>query len=284
MRGDVPERTAIITGGGGGIGSAIARNLAADGVRVCLLGRNMNRLSRVVASLARASPAGPAAYPVDMASEASIRNFATRFATTVNRVDILVFGHGNYARARLEESSPDDFDRLYAANVRGPFLLAKLLLPRLRESKGQIVFINSTLGLKGTENVSQYAATQHALKGLADTLRNEVNPSGIRVLSVFCGRTATPLQERIFAMEGRDYAPELLSQPEDIALAVSAALKIGPRSEITDIRIRPMQPGSPAKLTPEKTYAEPDLAAVFKMHGISVMQQISVMLPASALI
>ena len=85
-------------------------------------------------------------------------------------------------------------------------------------------------------------------------------------------------------MEGRDYAPELLSQPEDIALAVSAALKIGPRSEITDIRIRPMQPGSPAKLTPEKTYAEPDLAAVFKMHGISVMQQISVMLPASALI
>jgi NAD(P)-dependent dehydrogenase (short-subunit alcohol dehydrogenase family) len=284
MRRDVSERTAIITGGSGGIGSAIARNLAADGVRVCLLGRNMNRLARVAASVARTASARPAAYPVDMASEASIRDFATRLATTINRLDILVFGHGNYSRARLEESSSGDFDRLYAANVRGPFLLAQLLLPRLRESKGQIVFINSTLGLKGTENVSQYAATQHALKGLADTLRNEVNPSGIRVLSVFCGRTATPLQERIFAMEGREYAPELLSQPEDIALAVSVALKLGPSSEITDIRIRPMQPVSPPKRNPEKAYAEPDLAEVFKMHSISVMQQISVMLPASALI
>ena len=83
---------------------------------------------------------------------------------------------------------------------------------------------------------------QHALKGMADTLRNEVNPSGIRVVSVFCGRTATPLQRRIFAMEGRAYSPEFLSQPEDIAQAVSAALKLSPHSEITDIRIRPMHP------------------------------------------
>ncbi len=85
-------------------------------------------------------------------------------------------------------------------------------------------------------------------------------------------------------MEGRDYAPELLSQPEDIALAVSAALKIGSKSEITDIRIRPMQPVSPPKLNPEKAYDEPDLAAAVKVHGISLMQQISVVLPAATLI
>lgn len=234
------EKTAIITGAGGGIGSAIARTLAADGMRLCLLGRNQNGLASVAESVAQTPSARPAVYPVDLACETSLRAFATQFEDSVGRADILIFCHGNYARARFEESSPSDLDRLYAANVRGPFLLTKLLIPLLRRSKGQIVFINSTLGLKGSENVSQYAAMQHALKGLADTLRNEVNASGIRVVSVFCGRTATPLQKRIFAMEGRRYAPEFLSQPEDIALAVSTALKIGPNSEITDIRIRPM--------------------------------------------
>lgn len=237
----VPDRIAIITGGGGGIGSAIARELATDGVKVCLLGRNEHRLASVAASIARRSALQHAIYPADMSCEASVQEFVRQIAKATKRVDILVFCHSNYARARLEDSSPDDLDRLYATNVRGPFLMVKLLLPLLRKAKGQIVFINSTLGLKGTENVSQYAATQHALKGVADTLRNEVNPSGIRVLSVFCGRTATPLQEQICSMEGRQYQPEFLTQPEDIARAVSSALKIGSHSEITDIRIRPMR-------------------------------------------
>jgi NADP-dependent 3-hydroxy acid dehydrogenase YdfG len=235
------RRIAVVTGAAGGIGSAIARRLAEDGIALYLVGRTAHRLDRVAASLARGS-APVRTFPFDLTNDTSLTAFAGHLAKNEAQLDVLAFCHGNYARARLEESAIDDLDRLYAANVRAPLLLTKLLLPLLRASRGQVVFINSTLGLKGSENAGQYAATQHALKGIADTLRNEVNASGVRVLSVFCGRTATPLQQRILAMEGRDYVPEMLSQPEDIALAVAAALALGPNSEITDIRIRPMRP------------------------------------------
>jgi NAD(P)-dependent dehydrogenase (short-subunit alcohol dehydrogenase family) len=238
-------KTAVITGAAGGIGSAIARALAADAFGLYLVGRTVRRLERVALSLRQISTAPVTICPLDMASEAGLEAFAERLAASGAQIDAVVFSHGNYARARLEEASVEDLDRLYAANVRGPFLLTRLLMPLLRASMGQVVFMNSTVGLKGSENVGQYSAMQHALKGLADTLRNEVNPSGVRVLSVFCGRTATPLQERIFAMEGRKYVPEFLSQPEDIAHVVSMALKLGPNSEITDIRLRPMRPVPP---------------------------------------
>jgi NADP-dependent 3-hydroxy acid dehydrogenase YdfG len=241
------EHTVLITGAAGGIGSAIARRVAADSARLLLVGRTEHRLARIAAEIRQFSPAHVQTHALDMTDAAALHEFGTALAGSKAAIDSVIFCHGNYVRARLEDSSVEDLDRLYAANVRGPFLLTKLLLPVLRRSRGQIVFINSTLGLKGSEHAGQYAAMQHALKGMADTLRNEVNPSGIRVVSVFCGRTATPLQRRIFEMEGRAYSPEFLSQPDDIAQAVSAALKLGPHSEITDIRIRPMHPLPPTR-------------------------------------
>jgi NADP-dependent 3-hydroxy acid dehydrogenase YdfG len=236
------KQTAVITGAAGGIGSAIARSLAADGMKLILMGRTEHRLAQLAAEIGKVHGAPARTLAVDMTNCGALEGLLPEIAREIQGLDSLIFCHGNYVRARLEESSIDDLDRLYAANLRGPLLLTKLLLPLLRKAGGQIVFINSTLGLKGGENTGQYAAMQHALKGMADTLRNEVNSSGIRVLSVFCGRTATPLQKHILAMEGRAYSPEYLSRPEDIAFAVSAALRLGRSSEITDIQIRPMRP------------------------------------------
>jgi short-subunit dehydrogenase len=241
------EHTVLITGAAGGIGSAITRSLAADSSRLILVGRTEHRLARIAAESRQLSAVDVQTHALDMTDAEAVEALGASLARGEARIDSVIFCHGNYVRAPLEDSSVEDLDRLYAANVRGPFVLTKQLLPLLRRSRGQIVFINSTLGLKGSEYAGQYAAMQHALKGMADTLRNEVNPSGIRVVSVFCGRTATPLQRRIFAMEGRTYSPEFLSQPEDIAQAVAAALKLGRHSEITDIRIRPMHPLPPTR-------------------------------------
>jgi NADP-dependent 3-hydroxy acid dehydrogenase YdfG len=88
--------------------------------------------------------------------------------------------------------------------------------------------------------VGQYAASKHALKAIADSLRDEVNTEGIRVLSVYPGRTASPLQAAVHQMEGRTYHPERLMQPEDVALAVINALGLPRSAEVTDIHIRPM--------------------------------------------
>jgi NADP-dependent 3-hydroxy acid dehydrogenase YdfG len=101
------------------------------------------------------------------------------------------------------------------------------------------VFVNSTVGLEARAGVGQYASTQHALRAVADALRAEVNHDGVRVLTVYLGRTASERQARIFQMEGRDYVPESLMQPDDVAQMVMAALSLPSTAEVTEIRMRP---------------------------------------------
>jgi NADP-dependent 3-hydroxy acid dehydrogenase YdfG len=99
--------------------------------------------------------------------------------------------------------------------------------------------LTSTAGLVSSAGLSQYSATKHALKALADILREEVNPHGVRVLSVYLGRTATPMQAGIRQTEGKSYRPDQLIQPDQVAAVVVGALTIGPEAEIMDVRIRP---------------------------------------------
>jgi NAD(P)-dependent dehydrogenase (short-subunit alcohol dehydrogenase family) len=141
----------------------------------------------------------------------------------------------------MECASIEDLDLQFAVNVRGPYLLTQRLLPLLAVPGGQIVFINSSVGLAARQaQLGQYSATKHALKAITDSLREELNPKGIRVLSVYLGRTATPMQEAIFREEGKPYHPELLLQPEDVASVVVHALTLPSTAEVTDISMRPM--------------------------------------------
>jgi len=102
-------------------------------------------------------------------------------------------------------------------------------------------FINSTQALKAAAELGQYAATKHAMKAVADSLRDEVNASGVRVMSLFLGRTASERQRAIFAAEGRPYPPDRLIQPADVAKLVLFLLQLPRASEVTDIVMRPMQ-------------------------------------------
>ena len=110
----------------------------------------------------------------------------------------------------------------------------------IKPRKGQIVFINSSAGLRASGNLGQYAATKFALKAIADSLREEVNGEGVRVLSVYPGRTATPMQSAVHKLEGREYHPELLMQSADAAAVVVNALSLPGSAEVTEIFVRPM--------------------------------------------
>src|SRR5262249_3218443 len=147
---------------------------------------------------------------------------------------------GTISYGALEHASLADFDLQYRSNVRALYALAQILLPLLRKQRGQIVFINSSAGLRPRATLGQYAATPHWLREIADSLREEVNAEGIRVLSVYPGRTATPRMAALYAKEGRPYQPELLMQPEDIASMVCQALCLPRTAEVTDISMRPM--------------------------------------------
>ena len=176
---------------------------------------------------------------MDLTKDEDIKELKKKLNTDFGKIDMLIHSAGVISIGRLEFSSVADLDRQYQTNVRAPFLLTQTLLPMLRSVKGQVVFINSSAGLKAGSNNGQYAATKSSLKAIADSFRNEINPEGIRVLSIYPGRTATAMQEAVSKMEGKEYHPELLLQPEDIAATVINALRMPSTAEITDIHIRP---------------------------------------------
>jgi NAD(P)-dependent dehydrogenase (short-subunit alcohol dehydrogenase family) len=232
------EWIAVVTGASGGIGRAIAVALSREGVHVCAVGRNLSSLAETVAAARQFSPA--TSFQIDLTVEEDLQPLL-RHLEEVGRVDILIHCAGVIHQDPMERSRIEDFDLQYATNVRVPYFLTQRLLPFLTASRGQIVFINSSAGLTAKRSrVGQYAATKHALRAIADSLREELNPKGIRVLSVYLGRTATPMQETLFREEGKTYRPEMLLQPEDIASVVVNALMLSPTAEVTDISIRPM--------------------------------------------
>jgi NADP-dependent 3-hydroxy acid dehydrogenase YdfG len=230
-------RSCVVTGASSGIGRAIAVALAGAGADVCAVARRREQLEET-ARLAEG--AGRFAIHVaDLVDDGQVAELA-RVLMEAGGVDVLVHSAGSHSLGRLESAPVADFDRLYAANVRAPYLLTQTLLPALRERQGQVVFVNSTAGLDARANVGQFAATQHALRAVADSLREEINADGVRVVSVYPGRTATPRQAKIHTIEEKAYAPERLMQPEDVASVVLSALTLPRTGELTDVKVRPM--------------------------------------------
>ena len=229
---------AVVTGAGSGIGQALAQALGAHGARVCLVGRTRQKLEATAASLGAGAP--PAVVvPADLTSDKQIDALMAELERRFGRVDLLVLCGGDIAHGSIESASVETFDRLYRTNVRGNYRLIQGLLPLLKKGPGQIVVINSSVGLSSRPNVSQFSATQHALKAVTDSLRSEVNSLGVRVLSVHPGRVATPRMAELYKRYGDEYKPELLLQAADVAAIVLAAVTLPRTAEVTDIRIRP---------------------------------------------
>jgi NADP-dependent 3-hydroxy acid dehydrogenase YdfG len=227
---------ALVTGASSGIGRAITLGLASSGASVAAVGRREESLHEVVErAVARVEM-----YAVDLTSDAAVAEVSARVEEDFGRLDVLVHSAGVVALGPVSDAPVEDFDHQYRLNVRVPYLVTQRLLPLLRASRGQIVFVNSSAGsAKARAGVSQYAATKHALRAIADSLREEVNAEGIRVLSVFPGRTATPMQAFVHSLERREYQPEALMQPEDVATAVLTALSLPRTAEVTEIDLRP---------------------------------------------
>lgn len=237
MQRSLAGQIAVVTGASSGIGRAIALALAEEGMGLRLVGRDTDRLEEV-ARIAKARSRDVGWSAVDLTRLNQVDEYAAQLAA--ERVGVLVHSAGLYVRGAHDVRAGEEYALAFAANVSGPMHLTRLLLPSLRHAQGQIVFINSTQGLTASPGVGLFAATQHALRAMADSLRDEVNGDGIRVLTVYPGRTATPRQARIFELEARAYAPERLLQPEDIATMIVASLKLPETAEVTNLTIRPM--------------------------------------------
>jgi NAD(P)-dependent dehydrogenase (short-subunit alcohol dehydrogenase family) len=233
-------RTAVVSGASSGIGRALVVALSREGARVYALGRNHAALADTVAAAQHGTQVS--ALPVDLTVEGDLQGLL-RHLEGAGSLDILIHCAGAICQAPMGCARAEDFDLQFSINVRAPYRMTQLLLPLVIAARGQIVFINSSVGLAATRpDIGQYAATKHALRAIADSLREEVNPKGVRVLSAYLGRTATPMQKAIVETEGKIYCPETLLQPEDVASTILHTLMLPPTAEVTEIIIRPMRP------------------------------------------
>lgn len=234
---ELNNKFAVVTGASSGIGKAVALGLAAMGTNTFLLGRNTKSLEKI-ALAAQKTAAMSRFFQIDLSSVQDIRKFVECLKNEVESIDILIHSAGIISIGPLESASLEDFDNQYEINVRAPFALTKYLLPLIKACQGQIVFINSSAGLNVGANLGQYSATKFALKALSDSFRLEINSDGVRVLSVFPGRTASSMQALVHKMEGKEYRPALLMQPENVADVIISALTLPRSAEVTDVSVR----------------------------------------------
>jgi NAD(P)-dependent dehydrogenase (short-subunit alcohol dehydrogenase family) len=228
---------ALVTGASSGIGRAIAEDLASRGACVHLTGRDADRLAEVRAAIVTAG--GEAFdHPADLTDDDQLSALVSKILAQSSGLNLLVHSAGTCTLDAVVATKTEDLDRNWAVNFRAPFLLTRDLMPFVMAAGGQVVFINSGAGLNAGGMWGAYAASKHALKALADSLRSEVAGQNVRVLSVYPGRTASPMQAAVKAREGQPYEPEKLIQPTDVSRMVAEALALPRTAQVIDINVR----------------------------------------------
>jgi NAD(P)-dependent dehydrogenase (short-subunit alcohol dehydrogenase family) len=231
MSGRLEGRHALVTGGGSGIGAAIAERLAGEGARLTLLGRDAARLARQAERMG-----GVQAVVADVADDAGVEHAFAEAAERFGPVSILVNNAGVAPSAPFVKTTRALWDEALAVNLTGAFLCTRAALPAMLAADwGRVVNVASTAGLKGYAYVAAYCAAKHGLVGLTRALAQEIARSGVTVNAVCPGFTDTDLVARsvetIVAKTGRsaDQARAALASanpqgrlvtPEEVAAAV----------------------------------------------------------------
>ncbi len=236
---ELKGKNALVTGGGTGIGAAIAIALAGEGCHVAVAGRRPEPLDETVRSFA--GQPSMHAHTVDVADRASVAELFTWFRDTLGPVDILINSAGiNVARRSLAELDPDDWDRMLQVNATGAFLCMREALNDMRSRHdGLIVNISSVSGKRaGLLGGVGYNASKFAMAALGITASLEEGKHGVRVTNVYPGEVNTPILDKRPQPVGEEHKARIL-QPEDIAAAVLMVAKLPPRAHVPELVIKP---------------------------------------------
>ena len=225
--------THLVTGAGSGIGAETARRLSERGDRLVLLARSDER----AADLADAFP-GAQTLVADLSDPERLAE-ALAGQSLPDRLDTLVHAAGVVELGAVAEQAVSAWRRTLDVNLVAAAELTRLLLPALREARGHVVFVNSGSGLRANPGWASYAASKFGLRGLADALRGEEGGNGVRVTSVYPGRVATPMQEKVHAHEGKEYDASEWIQPGSVASTILVAIDLPRDAEVTDLTVRP---------------------------------------------
>lgn len=219
--------THLITGAGSGIGAVLARRLLDRGDEVIVVARSTARAAELESDLT-----GVVAQVADLAWPESVQSL-----TLPESLDSVVHAAGIVELGTVAELSVEDWAFQLRTNLVAPAALTRVALPALRAARGAVVFVNSGAGLHAHPQWAAYAASKHGLRALADSLRAE-EPE-LRVTSVYPGRTATPMQEKVHRQEGKEYDASEWIRPETVAEQILRVLDLPRDATIPDLTIRP---------------------------------------------
>lgn len=225
--------THLITGAGSGIGAAVARRLHKRGDDLLLFARDAGRAKEIGSAFP-----GARTLVGDLANPDRL-SWALSQQSLPDRLDSLLHIAGVVDLGPIGDLTPKTWHHQLNVNLVAPAELTRLLLPQLRVSHGQVIFVNSGAGLSAHAGWGAYAASKHGLKALADALRDEERPNGLRVTSVYPGRTASPMQAKVHQQEGKEYDVSRWIDPESVATTILAALDLPRDARIDDVTVRP---------------------------------------------
>ncbi|MFC4355128.1 3-ketoacyl-ACP reductase [Chryseomicrobium palamuruense] len=222
----IKGKTAIITGGGRGIGRATAIALANEGVNVGLIGLNQENLDKVSVELQDAG-VKVATASADVSDLAAVEKATEQLKNELGKIDILINNAGIGTFGGFLDLSPEEWKNIVDVNLMGVYNATRAVLPGMVEQKsGDIINISSTAGQKGAPVTSAYSASKFAVMGLTESLALEVRKHNIRVTAMTPSTVVTDLAHESNLITGD---ADRVMHPEDLADLIIASLKLHPR-------------------------------------------------------
>lgn len=230
-------KVAVVTGGARGLGAALCRSLAEAGMTVEVADCR-RELAEETARGIREAGGSAAARALDVSDEGAISETVDRILGERGRIDVLVNNAGIDKTVPIEELSSEDWRRVVATNLTGPFLMAKRVLPAMKErGSGHVVNIVSTAAKRAWANATAYHASKWGLLGLSHAMHCEAKPANVKVTAVISGGMRTPFLLERFP----DIDVGTLQEPEDVARMIRYVLCAPRNTAIPEIMVLPMR-------------------------------------------
>jgi 3-hydroxybutyrate dehydrogenase len=229
------RKTAVVSGGGSGIGREIALELARRGHPLALLGRRLEPLEQTLALAGLPSEQG-LSLACDVTDATAVGAACGEIEARLPPVGIVVPAAGVAVVKPFGEITPEEFTNTLAVNVTGTFLLLQRLLPAMKTAgEGWIFLLLSVAARKGFPGWAAYCASKWGLAGMAAALREELAGSGVRLTAIYPGATDTPIWEGVAG----DWNRSAMARPHEVARAVAFALDAEPGTLFEEIHLGP---------------------------------------------
>ena len=230
-------KVALVTGGASGLGEAVCKVLSGEGVTVFVADIQEDKANALAAEL---SENGKKAYALnlDVCNEGQIEKVIADIVSDHGRLDVLINNAAIDKTVSVEELTVEDWDRIIDTNLRGPFLLSKYALPRMKEQgSGHIINIISTAAKRAWPNASGYHASKWGLLGLSHALHTEGRPHGVKVTALIAGGMRTPFLLDRFP----DIDESTLQDPRNVAETIRFVLSQPVETVIPEMMVLPMR-------------------------------------------